>query len=79
MIESTRQIRRWVQDVVKRRDGMTGFLALPKRWIVEPTFSWLCRYRRLSKDYGTLPKSSESVIKLAMTHLMVRRLRPRSM
>ena len=58
----------------KRNDDVTGFSVLPKRWIVERTFAWLGRYRRLSKDYEALPESSESVILIAMINLMNRRL-----
>ena len=76
LIDWTRRFGRWALEIVKRSDDMAGFVVLPKRWIVERTFSWLGRYRRLSKDYETLTESSESVIYLAMTHLMVRRLRP---
>jgi len=47
---------------------------LPKRWIVERTFSWLSQNRRLSKDYERLPESSEAFICLAMSRLMARRL-----
>ena len=53
-----------------------GFLPLPKRWIVERTFAWLGNYRRLSKNYECLPSSAEAMIRLAMIHLMVRRLCP---
>ena len=52
-----------------------GFDVQPKRWIVERTFGWLNRYRRLSKDYEGYPETSEVMILIAMTHLMVRRLR----
>jgi len=76
LIEWTRKFGRWVLEIVKRSDDMAGFVVLPKRWIVERTFSWFGRYRRLSKDYETLTESSEAVIYLAMTHLMVRRLKP---
>lgn len=51
-----------------------GFTVLPKRWIVERTFSWLGRYRRLSKDYERLVETSEAVVKIAMINLMSRRL-----
>lgn len=76
LIDWTRKFGRWVLEIVKRSDDMTGFVVLPKRWIVERTFGWFKRYRRLSKDYEVLPESSEAVIYLSMTHLMVRRLRP---
>lgn len=76
LIEWTRELGHWILQIVKRSDDVTGFVVLPKRWIVERTFSWFGRYRRLSKDYETLTESSESMIYLAMTHLMVRRLRP---
>lgn len=53
---------------------MKGFVVLPKRWIVERTLAWLCRNRRLSKDYERLPSSSVTVVYLASLHLMIRRL-----
>ncbi len=59
---------------VLRSDDIKGFVLLPKRWIVERTFSWLGQSRRLSKDYERLPQSSEAMIYLAMTRIMVRRL-----
>jgi putative transposase len=61
-------------EIVKRPEGAKGFLLLPKRWIVERTFAWLGRYRRLSKDYEYLTQTSEAMIQVAMIHLMVRRL-----
>ena len=60
--------------IVKRPEGIKGFLLLPKRWIVERTFAWLGRYRRLSKDYEYVTQTSETMIRVAMIHLMVRRL-----
>ena len=60
--------------IVKRPEGVKGFLLLPKRWIVERTFGWFGRYRRLSKDYEYLTQTSEAIIRVAMIHLMVRRL-----
>jgi len=53
---------------------MPAFTVLKRRWVVERTFAWLGRYRRLSKDYEYLPKSSETMIYLAMSGLMLRRL-----
>ena len=61
-------------EIVKRPEGTKGFLLLPKRWVVERTFAWLGRYRRLSKDYELLTQTSEAMIRVAMIHLMVRRL-----
>ena len=62
-------------EIVKRT-AMHAFEVLPKRWIVERTFSWLGRYRRLSKDYETLVESSEAMIRIAMINVMVHRLSP---
>jgi putative transposase len=64
----------WVVEIVKRPEGQKGFVLLPRRWVVERTFGWLGRYRRLSKDYEYLTTTSEMMIYLAMIHLMVRRL-----
>jgi putative transposase len=63
-------------EIVKRSPEARGFEVLPHRWIVERTFGWFGRYRRLSKDYEAQTSSSEAMIYLAMTHLMLRRLRP---
>jgi putative transposase len=63
--------------VVSRPEGSEGFVKLPQRWVVERTFAWLYRSRRLSKDYERLPASSEAMIQVGMIHLMLRRLRPR--
>jgi putative transposase len=61
-------------EIVKRSDTAQGFVVQPHRWIVERTFGWLNRYRRLSKDYEYLPATSEAMIHVAMINLMVRRL-----
>ena len=63
-------------EIVKRSDDLKGFEVLPKRWIVERTFAWLGRYRRLSKDYESLGSSSIAMIQIAMTNLMLHRLIP---
>ena len=52
----------------------SGFHVLPRRWIVERTFGWLGRHRRLSKDYEYLPETSETWIYIAMSRLMLKRL-----
>jgi putative transposase len=63
-------------EIVEKPQGQKGFSVLPRRWVVERTFAWLGRYRRLAKDYDLLPQSSEAWIYLAMTHLMLKRLAP---
>jgi putative transposase len=63
-------------EVVSRPKGETRFQPLKVRWVVERTFSWLGRYRCLSKDYEHTPKSAETVVRLAAIHHMLRRLRP---
>ncbi len=64
----------WTLTLVKRSPGQKGFQVLPRRWVIERTFGWLGRERRLSKDYEHLTECSESFIYAAMIRLMVRRL-----
>jgi putative transposase len=54
----------WALEIVSRPDGAKGFVLLPKRWVVERTFAWLGRARRLSKDYEYRTDSSESMVRL---------------
>ena len=61
-------------EVVKRSDDTTGFKVLPKRWIVERTFGWLGRCRRLAKDFENLTRSHAAFFILAMIRLMLRRI-----
>jgi transposase len=63
-----------VQTDITRRGTQPGFHVLPKRWIVERTFGWLNRFRRLSKDFEQRTKMAESFVYLAMIHLMLNRL-----
>jgi putative transposase len=62
--------------VVSRSEGAAGWVRLPQRWVVERTFAWLGRARRLSKDYERQPESSEAMIRVCMIHHMLRRLEP---
>jgi putative transposase len=66
----------WILTTILRPTGVKGYVHLPKRWIVERTFGWFGRYRRLSRDYERNPASSEAWILLAMTHRMARQLMP---
>ena len=61
-------------EVMTKRPGAKTFEVIPFRWRVERTFAWLGRSRRLSKDYEGTTASSEAFVKLAMIHLMARRL-----
>jgi putative transposase len=63
-----------VLEIVKRSDEITSFQVLPRRWVVECTLAWLSHNRRLSKDYERMVQTSETLLKLAMIRLMVRRL-----
>jgi putative transposase len=76
-LASWMQRRRISLTVVERPEGQRGFHLLPRRWVVERTFSWLSQSRRLSKDYERLCETSEVLIHVAMTRLMLRRLAPR--
>ena len=64
----------WKLELVRRPAHQHTFQVLPRRWVVERTFAWLGRQRRLSKDYEALSKTSEAWIYTAMTGLMLRRL-----
>jgi len=60
--------------IVSPPRGQTSFTVLPRRWVVERTFAWLCNYRRLSKDFEESTLSSEGMIYLASIHTMLKRL-----
>jgi putative transposase len=76
IIEWVKQKFRFSLEVVLRSDDAKGFVVLPKRWIVERTFAWLNKHRRLSKDYERYAKTSETMIQIAMIRLMLRRIQP---
>ena len=74
--------KRWAEELAKEGKEVDwqglmpprGYVALPRRWVVERTFSWLGQNRRMSNDYERLCASAEAFIYAAMVRLMVRRL-----
>lgn len=66
----------WQLQIVSRPREAKGFILLPKRWVVERTFAWLGRSRRLSKDYERRTDSSETMVRLSAIHLLAKRLAP---
>jgi putative transposase len=77
LMEWVKKHFRFELEPVLRSDdtkGVKGWVVLPRRWVIERTFSWLSYSRRLARDYEVLPKSSEAFIYIAMTRLMLRRL-----
>jgi putative transposase len=69
-----RQLKRYDPELLEPLGYQPGFNVLPRRWVVERTFAWLGRYRRLSKDYECLPATSEAMIYLVGIRLLLRRL-----
>jgi putative transposase len=70
-------LRKWGKvglEIVRKAKGQRGFAVVPWRWIVERTFAWLGRYRRLKSDYERLPETTEALMRIAMIRLMLRRL-----
>jgi hypothetical protein len=61
-------------DIVKRSDQAKGFELLPRRWVVERTFGWLNRCRRLAKDFENLTRNALAFLRLASIRLMLRKL-----
>ena len=74
LVDWVREKCQWILEIKKRPEGVKGFVVVPRRWVVERTFAWLLSYRRLCCDYEQLPKTSETMVYVAMIHIMVRRL-----
>jgi putative transposase len=64
----------WVLEIVKRSEQAKGWVVLPRRWVVERTLGWLSQCRALARDYEYHAETSEALIRVAMIHLMLRRL-----
>ena len=64
----------WKLQIVKRSDTAQGFEVLPKRWIVERTFAWISRCRRLARDFERYARTTVAFIRLAMIRIMLRRI-----
>lgn len=63
----------FVLEIIRRRDGQKGFEVLPRRWVVERTFGWMIRWRRLVRDYERRIDVSTAMIHVAMGGLLIRR------
>ena len=74
LVQWARDVGGWSLQLVRRPAQQHTFQVLPRRWVVERTFAWLGRCRRLSKDYEALPETTETWVYTAMTGLMLRRL-----
>ncbi|WP_260694009.1 IS5 family transposase [Rhizobium leguminosarum] len=68
------KIRKWTLEIIKRSDKAKGFEILPRRWVVERTFAWLGRCRRLAKDFEKSVASAEAWITIAHIRMLTRRL-----
>ncbi len=74
LIQSVKRTFGWRLEIVEKLDGQVGFQVLPRRWVIERTFAWLGRSRRLARDYERLPETSEAFIYVAMIQVMLKRL-----
>ncbi|MCI0556506.1 MAG: transposase, partial [Anaerolineae bacterium] len=72
IVEKVRKVFGWKLDIVRRSDKVKGFEVLPHRWIVERTFGWLGRYRRLARDFEHTVSSSASVVDIASIRRMLK-------
>ncbi len=74
LVTWARKVLSLTLEVVKRTDKTSGFLVLPRRWVVERTFGWITKHRRCVRDYETLPQHHEAMVYIAMIMTMSRRL-----
>ena len=66
-------------EIVKRPDGAKGFVVIARRWVVERTFAWLGRCRRLAKDWERLNQNARAFLLWASVRLMLRKLCPKTL
>jgi transposase len=76
LVEWAERIAHLTVEIVRKPLGIKTFQVLPRRWVVERTFAWIVKCRRLDHDYERRPETSEAMIKWAMIGLMLRRLQP---
>jgi transposase len=74
LVSWAHQVLALTLTIIKRSDDTTGFTVLPRRWVVERTFGWLLRYRRLTRDYERLPEHHEAMVLWATVTIMTRKL-----
>ena len=74
LLEWVKGVCGWLVRTILRPVGQKGFVLLPRRWVVERTFGWFMKYRRLVRDYETEPEMGETMIRAAMIHRMLRYL-----
>ena len=72
IVDEVRQQFGWILEIVKRSEDVKGFQILPHRWVVERTFGWLGRYRRLARDYEHTTSSSENMVYIASVRRMLK-------
>jgi transposase len=78
LVDFTRDTLRIVLQIVKRSDCATGFVVLPRRWVVERTLAWITRHRRCARDYERLPTRHEAMVRWSMIRITSQRLTKRT-
>jgi transposase len=74
LVDWARDTLRIAMQIVKRSDDMTGFVVLPRRWVVERSLAWITRHRRTVRDYEALPTHHEAMVRWAMIRITSKRL-----
>ncbi len=74
LAEALNKLGTWTLEIVKRSDAAKGFVLLPRRWVVERSFAWLGRNRRLAKDFEATIESAEAWLLIASIQLLSRRI-----